>query len=86
MPLFKCTKCGVIENTATSNFWITKEPPLCSQCDPAIGKWHGIFDRKPAAGMKIGSDGLLYSPEEVSPGGYFYHMIESGGLRIVGDA
>ena len=49
MSLFKCSKCGCIENTATSRFWVRKkdEPPLCSQCDPKIGKWHGLFPRRP---------------------------------------
>ena len=55
MSLFVCDKCGVIENTASSNYHVRrieasdagKLPPraLCSLCDPEIGKWHGIFPR-----------------------------------------
>lgn len=49
MSLFVCEDCGVVENTATSRFWFrTKEnalKALCSQCDPTIGKWHGLFPR-----------------------------------------
>lgn len=51
MPLFECTKCHVAENTATSNYWwdlaVEGKPVLCSECDPAIGKWHGHFKRMP---------------------------------------
>jgi hypothetical protein len=90
MPLFKCSQCGVIENTALSNYWmdaaVDKKPALCSQCDPQISKWHGIFERKAATGMKIGNDGFLYAPEEVSEGGYSYNRIQRGELKIVGDA
>lgn len=42
MPLFRCDKCGVIENTALGKFWGEKEK-LCSQC--GFGKWHGKFKR-----------------------------------------
>ena len=59
MPLFKCEGCGCVENTALSNFWtrginwttgepvIPKPPALCSECDPAIGTWHGEFPKRP---------------------------------------
>ena len=51
MPLFKCSKCGCCENTALSNYWWTvfqeKKPPLCSECDPEIGKWHEHFTKRP---------------------------------------
>ena len=47
MSLFACFKCNSIENTATSNFWSRGEkPPLCSECDPEILRWHGKFDRQ----------------------------------------
>lgn len=52
MPLFKCEQCGVVENTALSNYWdslLEKKPKLCSQCDPDIGEWHGQFPRTLAA-------------------------------------
>lgn len=53
MPLFECTKCHVVDNTALTNFWETRlpngGPALCSECDPDIGKWHGAFPRTLAA-------------------------------------
>lgn len=51
MSLYVCDECGVIENTALANYWLRFNPDrevkstLCSQCDPAIGKWHGKFPR-----------------------------------------
>jgi len=49
MPLFECEKCHVIDNTALTNFWSTFRdanlPRLCSECDPDIASWHGIFPR-----------------------------------------
>lgn len=70
MPIFLCSKCGVIENTALSNYW-TRDwdveatqpvpPPLCSQCDPAIGKWHGAFERQQMpVDHVVGPDGFVY--------------------------
>lgn len=75
MPAFKCSKCGVVENTATSGYWYrfmdlekdaTPPPPLCSECDPEISKWHGKFDRfKPEdRGLVEGPDGYIYDPKE----------------------
>lgn len=54
MPLFNCTNCSVIENTALCRYWpllYTRDKsipfnPLCSKCDPEIGEWHGRFDRR----------------------------------------
>lgn len=50
MPTYMCSKCGCIENTALSRYWVRNlgnkkkdNPPLCSECDPEIGKWHGRF-------------------------------------------
>ena len=47
MSIFKCTKCGVIENAEWCNFHTLKEdePAMCSLCDPAINKWHNRFPR-----------------------------------------
>lgn len=45
MSLFRCEKCNHIENTATSNYWLSDER-LCSLCDPKIGKWHNLFPRR----------------------------------------
>lgn len=47
MPTFICTKCGVIENTAVSDYWVRKlenKLPECSLCSK--GTWHGHFERK----------------------------------------
>lgn len=45
MPLFKCTGCGCIENTAVGGFWgRPKDEVKCSECD--TGKWHGLFEKK----------------------------------------
>jgi hypothetical protein len=46
MPLFNCSDCGVVENTALGAFWWNRRkgiPVQCSQC--ATGEWHGKFDR-----------------------------------------
>jgi len=52
MSLFKCEGCGCVENTATSGYHLRREKTdgraLCSECDPNIGKWHGIFPKKDA--------------------------------------
>lgn len=76
MPIFMCSKCGNIENTALSRFWHTeldafqaKQPhkPLCSACDPEIGKWHGEFEQRSAAEFVVGKDGrFLYSKDEAT--------------------
>ncbi len=86
MPLFKCTSCGCVENTAISGYWSqqlvfnarlakeTRPPPklsgkpwapLCSECNPDIGKWHGQFPKEAPAvrGYKLGDDGFLYNAE-----------------------
>jgi hypothetical protein len=56
MPLFICTKCGCVDNTALCRYWelsYNKEKILCSKCDPKIGRWHGAFPRrKPKSGVK----------------------------------
>lgn len=50
MPLFNCSKCGVVENTAlTLCSWTYKssdKPMLCSQCCPEQKKWHKRFKRE----------------------------------------
>jgi hypothetical protein len=52
MSRFQCTECGCAEDTALCHYWaarIREVAPLCSACDPAIGKWHGEFPREPFA-------------------------------------
>jgi hypothetical protein len=87
MPLFRCSGCGAIENTALCHFWMSSKlegkDPLCSLCDPEIAKWHGIFPRKSADGMLMGNDGFLYEPELFATGS-FDGMIRAAGLKIVG--
>lgn len=66
MPLFACRQCNCVENTALSHYWMrtgTDRPALCSECDPQIGRWHGVFPKKPASGYLQGEDGFLYRPE-----------------------
>ena len=49
MPLFQCRKCGCAEDTAPCHYWsarLWETEPLCSACDPTVGKWHGEFPRK----------------------------------------
>jgi len=67
MPLFECSKCGCVENTASCKYWrrFLKEtkpysPPLCSGCDSQIGQWHGKWPQSSAKGMLLGEDGFLY--------------------------
>lgn len=65
MPIFKCTRCGGVDNTATSNYWNKGEAaPLCSECDPKIGKWHGLFPKMDASRF-VEHDGFLWTREEL---------------------
>lgn len=70
MPLFKCSQCGHIDNTAMTNYWRRvhddKLPGLCSLCDPEIGKWHGKFARfKPEdRGLVQAPDDFFYDPKD----------------------
>jgi hypothetical protein len=50
MSLFQCSKCGCAEDTALCHYWsarLQSTAPICSACDPKIGKWHGEFERMP---------------------------------------
>ena len=48
MPLFVCSKCKTIENTALCRYWFreNKEKPLCSDCDPKMRSWHNRFSKE----------------------------------------
>jgi len=54
MPIFRCSKCDNIENSALSMCsWVEQckgKPLLCSACCPKQtkdgGKWHGLFKQK----------------------------------------
>jgi hypothetical protein len=55
MAFFRCVKCDCEEDTALCNYWtarLQEIPPVCSACDPKIGKWHGQFPRK-CEGMSL---------------------------------
>lgn len=47
MSLFVCDNCGIVDNTALTNFWSQAEgEKRCSACDkdsPSGGVWHGRF-------------------------------------------
>jgi hypothetical protein len=48
MSLFRCCKCGCAEETALCHYWAARLQdiaPMCSACDPKIGRWHGEFAR-----------------------------------------
>jgi hypothetical protein len=48
MATFRCGKCGCEEDSALCNYWpdrLRDRVPVCSVCDPRIGKWHGQFPR-----------------------------------------
>lgn len=70
MPLFKCEKCGCIENTAISSYWEalhSKTEKLCSECGEPF-KWHGSFPKRGAdeSGYKADANGFLHSPVEIA--------------------
>ena len=68
MPVFVCSKCGCIDNTVTADYWwqgydtgSKPEKPLCAQCNPEIGKWHGEFERRPLRPDEVvGPDDFVY--------------------------
>ncbi len=73
MPLYRCAKCGSVENTALGGYWAQgynarvageKHVPLCSACNPAIGEWHGRFERKQADGYLVDRGGFLWTEAE----------------------
>ena len=73
MPLFECSKCGCIENTALSRYWgrfmnhVEGEefpPALCSECDPEIKEWHDQFPKVSAKGCSVDEGGFLWMPDE----------------------
>ena len=63
MSLFRCDECGCVENTASSNYasaYMNNEKKLCSECDPKIGVWHGLFEKRLAVSYLVGENGFLY--------------------------
>lgn len=62
MPLFPCSKCHCVEDTALCHYWsarLRQTSALCSACDPTIGKWHGEFPRESAQGWVNDRSGFL---------------------------
>ncbi len=48
MATFRCSSCGCDDDSALCNYWsdrVRDIPPVCSACDPRIGRWHGQFPR-----------------------------------------
>lgn len=88
MPIFVCSQCLCMENTAVSEYFfqVTRKPPqepLCSECNPRIGQWHGRFEKKSAVGFIEASDHFLYGPAAFEPGGELQWRIDNQGLRPV---
>jgi hypothetical protein len=44
MPLFECSHCGNLDNTALGHYWGAIDAPMCTRC--FTGKWHGKFDEQ----------------------------------------
>ncbi len=66
MPLFNCSQCNCVENTACGRYWGRKaedKPVLCSEC--STGTWHHKFPKKSAVGMLVADDGFLWGREEL---------------------
>jgi hypothetical protein len=52
MSIFQCSQCGCAEDTALCRYWsarVRDTAPMCSACDPKIGRWHHQFPRAPFA-------------------------------------
>jgi hypothetical protein len=65
MPLYRCRRCNVVENTALGTYWHDKRhslPVLCSECGK--DKWHGQFPRRTPEelGLVEYNDGFLWHP------------------------
>jgi hypothetical protein len=68
MPLFPCSKCNCIEDTALCHYWsarLRQTSPICSACDPTIGKWHGEFPKESAYGWTYDGSGFLLDKRAV---------------------
>jgi hypothetical protein len=68
MPLFPCSKCNCIEDTALCHYWsarLRQTSAVCSACDPTIGKWHGEFAKESAQGWSSDRSGFLLDKRAV---------------------
>src|SRR5258708_34039751 len=62
MPLFPCSKCNCVEDTALCHYWsarLRQTSTVCSACDPGIGKWHGEFPKESAQDWISDRNGFL---------------------------
>ena len=74
MPLYRCSQCGCVENTATGRFWgqtwaIRKgdsDGCKCSEC--LTGTWHGRFPKTSADGMVEDEGGFIWMEDEIKNG------------------
>lgn len=60
MPLFACSECNSVENTALGSYWYPAskgQPVLCSACND--GEWHDSFPRERADNGKWEPDAPL---------------------------
>jgi hypothetical protein len=68
MPLYACSKCGTVDNTALGDYWAqqldakrrgVEFKPLCTEC--LTGVWHREFPKRTAeeAGYATDERGFL---------------------------
>jgi len=68
MPLFLCSECGSVENTALGEYWMNKhygEPVRCSEC--ATGQWHGEFPKERGTADVIARIGAEHFVDGTAP-------------------
>jgi len=71
MPLFMCSKCKCVENTALTDYayriGMLKEEPLCSECSPITNKWHDEFEKMDAKWWFVDQYRYLWKEKEHIP-------------------
>jgi hypothetical protein len=60
------------------------DKPLCSECDPKIGKWHGKFDKRSAVGMLLDCHDNIHSVEYVNSDTFPKHNVIVGIITEAG--
>jgi hypothetical protein len=81
MATFRCGKCGCDDDTALCNYWSARVRdilPVCSACDPKIGKWHGQFPR--LFGVFLMTPSPTRSPREVLASLVVQLRLAEGGI------
>lgn len=58
MPIFACSKCETMDNSAVADYWHCRDAPLCSECSPRYKAWHGRFEKMSAEGYIREADGF----------------------------